>query len=161
MSREKVEARLRELGIVYQISEHAAVFTIEELDLLSFDGQGEVCKNLFLRDAKGTRHFLVVLQKDKRADLKRLRGILGTTALSFASEERLARYLALTKGAVTPLAVVNDPERAVEVLIDEDLAGCPCLGVHPGVNTATAWLSRGDLVRYIEADGRPVRFIKI
>lgn len=57
MSREKVEARLRELGIVYQISEHAAVFTIEELDLLSFDGQGEVCKNLFLRDAKGTRHF--------------------------------------------------------------------------------------------------------
>ena len=63
MSREKVEARLRELGIVYQISEHAAVFTIEELDLLSFDGQGEVCKNLFLRDAKGTRHFLVCCKR--------------------------------------------------------------------------------------------------
>ncbi|PBG31211.1 hypothetical protein BGU85_26930, partial [Clostridioides difficile] len=42
-----------------------------------------------LRDAKGKEHFLVVLGKDKKADLKDIRQQIDSKPLSFASEERL------------------------------------------------------------------------
>jgi len=69
---EKVFEMLNALNIKYQLIKHPAVFTVEDIDALSLNitQYGDVCKNLFLRDAKGKRHFLVVLDKDKQADLK-------------------------------------------------------------------------------------------
>ena len=72
---------------------------------------GEVCKNLFLRDSAGKRHFLVTIPNDKKAPLKILQQKLGTSRLSFASETRLARYLKLHKGEVTPFGILNDEGR--------------------------------------------------
>ena len=86
---------LNQMGISYELEEHEAVYTIDEMDSLGIGRGGEVVKNLFLRDAKGKRHFLVMIQKDKSADLKRLRGELDSTALSFGSQERLLKYLGL------------------------------------------------------------------
>ena len=113
-NRVRALARLDELGIPYDLSEHPAVYTIAEMDALQMEREEEIAKNLFLRDKKGKRHFLVMLKKDKTADLALLAERIGCDRLSFASEERLGRYPGLVKGAVTPLGVVNDTEALVE-----------------------------------------------
>lgn len=158
---EKVFERLNALDIEYQITNHPAVFTIEEMDNLNISQYGDVCKNLFLRDAKGTRHFLVVLDKDKKADLKSIQRQLGCTNLSFASEERLYKYLQLQKGEVTPLGIINDQDGIVEVVLDNDLAGKNRLGVHPNDDTATIWISFDALKKVIEKNGNKIHFVTI
>ena len=93
MGREEAIKKLESLGIQYGITEHEPVYTIEEMDNLGITKDGNVVKNLFLRDAKGKNHYLVVIDKDKRADLATIASELGSTKLSFASEERLKKYL--------------------------------------------------------------------
>ncbi|SMC76596.1 prolyl-tRNA synthetase associated domain-containing protein [Papillibacter cinnamivorans] len=161
MSRELVFETLDRMGISYETVNHPPVYTIEEMDKLGLFTGGAVCKNLFLRDAKGRRHFLVSLQKDKQADLRKLSEALETSRLSFASEERLMRYLKLSKGAVTPFGILNDEGREVEVVFDEALSGEKRLGVHPNVNTETVWIACEDLRRVIEAHGNPFRTVPI
>lgn len=159
--RQQVLRVLDDMGISYELIDHPAVFTIDEMDVLSLPHSETVVKNLFLRDAKGKRHFLVVMDKDKSADLKQLRQEIGCTALSFASEERLTRYLGLTKGEVTPFGALNDTACAVEVFFDRDLAQRPFVGVHPNENTATVFLSFHDLCRVLTEHGSPVTLVTI
>ena len=148
-------------GIPYRLVEHEAVLTIGALDRLHLENGGVVAKNLFLRDARGRRHFIVVLPGHKSADLKALRARLGTSALSFALEERLMRFLGLEKGAVTPLGVLNDEERAVEVVFDRELADLPSIGVHPNRNTATVFLAFADLEALVRVHGNPVSLVDL
>ena len=169
----KVLDVLENAGIRYRMVSHDPVYTIEEMERLHLDADALIAKNLFLRDARGKRHFLflrdargkrhflVVLAKDKVVDLKALRRRLGTSALSFASEDRLKRLLGLEKGAVTLLGILNDEARAVEVLFDRDLAGLPALGVHPNHNTATVFLPLADLESLIRSHGNAVSFVDI
>lgn len=149
------------LDISFEITEHPPVYTIEEMDSLGVTLNGDVVKNLFLRDAKGKRHFLVVLDKDKRADLKTLQEQLGCTKLSFASEERLEKHLNLSKGAVTPLGILNDSQGAVELVFDRDLTGRERLGVHPNENTATLWISFEDLKKVADATNHPIQYVTL
>lgn len=160
-AQEKVFAALEALAIEYRVVKHQAVFTVEEMDSLKLTRHGDVCKNLFLRDDKGNRHFLVVLDKGKRADLKSIQKQLGCTRLGFASEERLFKYLGLQKGEVTPLGIINDPEALVEVVLDSDLKGKDKLGFHPNDNTATVWISFDDLQRFIEKNGNKIHVVAI
>lgn len=67
----------------------------------------------------------------------------------------------MEKGAVTPLGILNDEARAVEVLFDRDLAGLPSLGVHPNRNTATVFLTFSDLESLIRSHGNSVSFVAI
>lgn len=152
---------LDELKINYEVINHPAVYTIDEMDDLGITNQNNVCKNLFLRDYKGKRHFLVILDKDKQADLKKIREQLGTTALSFASEDRLKKYLQLGKGAVTPFGVINDTNCAVEVVFDKDLVGKEILGFHPNDNTATVWISFDDIKKVIEQNGNMITCVTV
>ncbi|WP_281680561.1 prolyl-tRNA synthetase associated domain-containing protein [Synergistes jonesii] len=161
LTKEEVHAKLDGMGIKYETTKHAPVYTIDEMKLIEGMNIEDVCKNLFLRDEKGKRHFLVVLDEAKSADLKSIRAQIGSTRLSFASEERLMDNLGLTKGAVTPLGVLNDCAANVEVLIDGDLRGRPRLGVHPCDNTETLWLSYADLEKIIKSRGNSLKFIKL
>lgn len=131
------------------------------MDALGITAQGGVCKNLFLRDEKGKRHFLVVLDKDKKADLKSIQKQQGSTKLSFASAKRLDKYLKLEKGEVTPLGVINDVDASVEVVFDDDLIEKTRLGVHPNTNTATVWISFEDLKKVIEQNGNKIKYLNI
>ena len=160
---EEVFKMLNALNIEYQIINHPAVFTVEDIDALSLNitQYGDVCKNLFLRDAKGKRYFLVVLDKNKKADLKSIQKQLGCIRLSFTSEERLFEYLHLEKGEVTPLGIINDPDAFVEVVLDNDLAEKNKLGFHPNDNTATVWISFDALKRIIEHNGNMIHFVTI
>lgn len=152
--------RLEALKIPYSITEHEAVYTIGQMEQLHLNETGHIAKNLFLRDAKGKRHFLVTICGDKQADLKELGAKTGCR-LSFASEERLQRFLKLKKGAVTPLGVMNDEANAVEVILDRDLQGKERIGVHPCENTATVWLSFTDLCNFITSCGNPLNLTKL
>lgn len=158
----KVYKALDELGISYEVLEHPAVYTIEEMEALEiFMDNPWIVKNLFLRDANGKRHFLVTLDMNKRVDLKELRKQLNTSGLSFASEERLMKYLGLTKGSVTPLGILNDTQCEVEVVFDSSLVGRDQIGVHPNDNTATVKLSYSDIEKVIRTHGNEMHIISI
>lgn len=162
MSRqERVFALLDSLHIDYSVMNHPAVFTIAEIDKLNLSLNGHVCKNLFLRDSKGARHFLVVMCKDKSANLKMIQEQLHCTRLSFASTERLSKYLQLNKGEVSPFGIINDNSRSVEVVLDNDLVGQDRLGFHPNDNTATVWISFDDIKGVIEQHGNALHFVSI
>ena len=160
--KEKVLNKLNELNINYKEIEHTPVYTIEDMDNLGdvFEN-AKICKNLFVRDQKGKRHFLVVLPEEKRAPLADIATKIGSTKLSFASPERLMKYLKLEPGAVTPLSVVNDETNEVEVVFDEDLKTVDMLGVHPCVNTATILLTPTDLEKYVVSNNNKLKYIKI
>ena len=111
--KQETKAFLEEKKLPFEWVEHKAVFTIEEMEELGLESMDEIAKNLFLRDQKGKRHFLVGVKGEKQVNLKELGEKLGTK-LSFASEERLVKYLGVQKGSVTPLGVLNDENCAVE-----------------------------------------------
>ena len=158
-SKEEVYSILKDNNVEYELLEHDAVYTIDDMKLVEGMKIENVCKNLFLRDERGKKHFLVVISEEKSADLKDLREKLGTSRLGFASEERLMKYLGLIKGAVTPLGVLNDKECAVQVIFDKDLAGRESLGVHPCDNTATLFLSFDNLKKIIEGTGHTIKYL--
>jgi len=157
------EATLRyldEQGIQYEKMEHKAVFTMEEMDEVGISAKGGVVKNLFLRDGKGKHHFLVVVPEEKRVNLTGLSAQINASKLSFASADRLAKYLGVIQGAVSPLGVLNDENHVVEVVFDKDLIHASKVGIHPNDNTATVWMSFKDLKKLIEGLGNPISYIK-
>ncbi len=159
--RQKALAALDGLGISYELIEHPPVYTIQEMEELGLCKDICVLKNLFLRDAKGKRHFLVCIDGSKTADLAFLQERLGSTKLGFASEERLMKYLGLTKGAVTPLGLLNDESKAVELIFDASLKSQSRIGVHPNDNTATVVLDFASLARVLEENGAELSFIEL
>lgn len=153
--------RLRALGISYEQVEHAPAFTMDEYNALGFNPNDEICKNLFLRDYKGKRHMLVVLKGSKHADLRLIQAEVESSKLSFASDERLKKYLDVQKGSVSPFGLLFDTSAAVEVYFDEDLQNAPRLGFHPNDNTATVFLPFSEVRRYIESTGHTLRFLRV
>ena len=146
---------LNEQNIEYEMFEHQAVYTVDEIedsDLWNHEN-GIGAKNLFLRDGSGKHHFLVIIREDKQADLKKVRDEIGSSRLSFASAERLMKYLNIEPGSVSPLGVLNDQECVIPVFFDEDLKEYEYIAVHPNDNTATIWMKLADLVNVIKLHG--------
>ena len=158
---QKVFAALAEMQIAYEVMEHPAVYTIEEMDQLTISHKESIVKNLFVRDDKKRQYFLIVLQKDKHVDLKKIKAELNSRPLGFASEDDLAKYLGLNKGSVTPFGVLNDTTCKVTVVLDEDILSFEQIGVHPNENTATVLLKPQDLEAIIEKHGNEILHIKI
>ena len=142
---------LNKLNIKYDMQEHKAVYTVEEMQEIFLDMQGTGCKNLFLNDAKKNL-FLYTLPEDKRADLKTLPEKISSKRLSFANENDLKIYLGLIPGAVTPLGIINDKEQKVTVVLDKELKNKNVL-IHPNRNTATISIKYDDLIKFIKYCG--------
>lgn len=156
-----VYKKLDSLNVDYERLDHTTVYTMDDMYFLGIFDKGIIGKNLFLRDNKGKRHFLVFLYGDKHADLSSIQDKIGIKHCSFGSAERLFKYLGLTKGSVSPLGVVNDTEANVEFIIDRQFIGCPIVGVHPNQNTSTIWISFDDLYKVIKSNGNSISFIDI
>ena len=159
--KDAVYQALDALGIGYTVTEHEAAFTVEQADTLYGHLEGGHSKNLFLRNKKGRQHYLIVAESHRPVDLKRVRGLLGESNLSFASPERLMTHLGLTPGSVSPFGLLNDTQRHVQVLLDEELMKHPMLNFHPNVNTATLTLSTADFRRFLTHLGHQVREITL
>jgi Ala-tRNA(Pro) deacylase len=156
-----LERFLHEHGIAAARHEHPAVMTVEESERLVPKLPGAKTKNLFLRDRKGRRHFLVTAPHDLAVDLEALGAALDAGRLSFASPERLQQHLGLTPGAVSLLGLVNDEARAVEFVIDLRLWESDSVHAHPLVNTATMVVTHADLERFLAATGHAPRVIEL
>jgi len=153
---------LEEHSIAYQHFDHSAVFTCEQAqELIPDDIPGADTKNLFLRDKKGKRHILVTVGYEKKVDLKALSELLDAKKLGFGSPERLEKYLGITPGAVSILALLNDTDHAVECYIDEDLWQHDSFRVHPLVNTASLVISREGIEKFLQATGHEYRIVKV
>lgn len=141
---------LKDLEIDYQKYDHPAVFTAEDASKHYVGMDAGECKNLFLRNQKGDVHFLVIVESTKRIDLKRLGELLDVKKLSFASAERMMKYLGVMPGSVSPFGLINDLEKTVTVIIDNDLLKYEKLAFHPNINTATLVIATEDFRRYLD-----------
>jgi Ala-tRNA(Pro) deacylase len=157
----KVLETLDKLGIAYVRHEHPPVATVEEAKKYWAGLKGTHCKNLFLRNYKGNRHYLVIAPVSRGIDLKRLNAMLGEDRLSFASPERLKRWLGLEPGSVSPFGLVNDETRHVQVVCDETLRSSSALGFHPNVNTATLEIAFADFEKFLAGRGNSVRWLEL
>ncbi|MEW6750048.1 MAG: prolyl-tRNA synthetase associated domain-containing protein [Candidatus Latescibacterota bacterium] len=148
-----VYAFLAAHDIAYQRADHAPVWTWEEAEEVVPDLPGVHTKNLFLRNRRGQRHFLLVVEGSAQVDLRALAEALGVGRLTLASAERLRQYLGLEPGAVSLLGVLNDGQRRVEVVVDRRVWQAEWVQCHPLVNTATLALRQRDLARLLEVTG--------
>ena len=152
---------LDQLAVQYEKHEHVAVYTSEQARRLRPSLSGTSAKNLFLRNKKGNQYYLLVYPDKKSADLKSLAAKLGLTRLSLASPERLLEVLGIEPGAVSLLALVNDTDNKVKVLVDQDLWQEDYLQFHPLINTATLVISLNNIIKLLEATGHEVTLVEI
>ncbi|HET8585790.1 MAG TPA: prolyl-tRNA synthetase associated domain-containing protein [Casimicrobiaceae bacterium] len=141
--------------------EHPPVMTVEESERLVPALPGAKTKNLFLRDKKGARHLLVTVPHDLAVDLNSLGLLLGAGRLGFGSPERLMKYLGVTPGSVSLLALVNDAGHAVEFVLDRRLWEADAVQAHPLVNDATMVIPHKHLERFLGATGHAARVIDV
>ena len=156
-----VVAKLAELGIAYSRHEHPPVATVEEAEQHWAGIDAAHCKNLFLRNQKGNRHYLVIVQHAKRADLRAVADQIGDGKLSFASPDRLMTHLGLTPGSVSPFGLINDRDHVVRVVLDRDLKAAARLSFHPNINTATLTIAAPDFQRFLAACGNTVQYVTV
>lgn len=159
VGRQETLAALERAGIAYELTEHPAVFTVDEAHAAGVPFAPFGAKNLFLRDDKKRAYYLLTMPDEKRASLKDIQAAIGSRRLSFASVDDLARKLGLIPGAVTPLGALNDTEHAVQVIIDRELVDRGHVAVHPCDNTATVLLRTDDLIALLQDRGSRVQVV--
>lgn len=145
-----VEDFLESQDIKYELYEHPAVLTCEEAEEHCSHVPGVASKNLFLRDDKKQRYFLVILDSSKRADLKKFADIFGVKKLSFAKPEELKEKLGLEPGAVSLFGILNDAQKEVELYIDRDFYNAEKVNFHPNRNTASIVLEEEMLRKFLD-----------
>jgi Ala-tRNA(Pro) deacylase len=158
---QRVAEALAALGITYQRYEHPPAATVEDAVEHWASIAATHCKNLFLRNQKGDRHYLLVVEHMKRVDLRAIAGQIGDGKLSFASPERLKTHLGTTPGSVSPFGLIHDSTAHVRVYLDRDLKTADRVSFHPNVNTVTLVLDRNDFERFLGSRANPVRYVDV
>ncbi len=137
------------LGVEYYRLDHEEAATMEACAAVDEALGVKMCKNLFLTNRQQTVFYLLLMPGDKPFKTKDISAQIGCARLSFASPEQMSRYLGVTPGSATVLALKNDRERAVNLLIDKQILSEEYLGCHPCVNTASVKLKTQDLLQKI------------
>lgn len=152
---------LENLDIKFEYHEHPPVATIEDALTHWKDYKAGRCKNIFFRNHKGNRHYLVILEHLAKLDIKDLEKRLRQGKLTFASDKRLLNYLGVQPGSVSPFGLINDTGNHVLLFIDEKLKDCERLTFHPNINTASLVISKSDFLRFLEFTGNSFEFLKL
>ena len=147
--------------IEYERHDHPPVYTVEDVIRLVPPLEAAKTKSLFLSDAKGSRHFLVIVKGEKRVDLKALPDLLSSSRLRFGSPDRLKKHLGVDPGSVSLFAVVNDIDKAVELIIDSALWKSDAFQFHPLVNTSTLVISRGNVKQFLDKTGHDAQILDV
>ncbi|MFH0759369.1 MAG: prolyl-tRNA synthetase associated domain-containing protein [Bacteroidota bacterium] len=159
--REKVFQVLDSLDIPYEIHEHPPVPTVEEALPYWKQIDATHCKNLFFRNHKGNRHYLVILRHDRQLNIRDLEQRLKQGKISFASPQRMERYLGLSGGSVSVFGLINDQENHVHLFLDAVLQNAKKISFHPNENTATVVISVESFLRFLEWSGNSHEFIQL
>lgn len=144
---------LDQLKIQYKKFEHEAVFTCEDSKKFKLDLPGQDTKNLFLRNKNKSQYYLVVVDHNKRVNLNELRKVLDESKLSFGSAEALDETMGLTPGSVCIFGLINDQDRKLKVIFDQDIWESEHFLWHPLINTATLQINKLDLLKFLEHTG--------
>lgn len=159
--REIVLNRLKEWGIPYKMYEHPPLPTVE----IALDYWKEIdsvhCKNLFFRNHKGDKHYLVIFECHQQLAIRDLETKLRQGKLSFASEQRMEKYLGLAPGSVSLFGLVNDTEKHVKLFIDNNLKDVEMISFHPNDNTASLVIDNDSFRRFIELWGGEYEFLDL
>lgn len=148
--------------IEYEYHEHPPAPTIEIAVLYWKDIlQTTHCKNLFFRNHKGNRHYLVIFDHRKALGIHDLEKFLKQGKLSFASEQRMEKYLGLKPGSVSPFGLINDKEHHVHLFLDEDLALQPGISFHPNDNRASLVIKYTDFIKFLNIVGNSYEYFKV
>ena len=147
--------------IEYERHDHPPVYTVEDVIRLVPPLEAAKTKSLFLRDAKGSRHFLVIVNGEKRVNLKALPDLLNSSRLRFGSPDRLKKHLGVDPGSVSLFAVVNDIDKAVELIIDSTLWKSDAFQFHPLVNTSTLVISRYNVKQFLDKTGHDAQILDV
>lgn len=159
--KQKVFDYLDQADIPYEWYEHPEAPTIEIARQYWRNDGSKHCKNLFFRNHKGNRHYLVVFDCDQQMAIHDLEHRLHQGKLSFASEQRMERYLGLRPGSVSPFGLINDTENHVHLFLDSTLKDQPSLSFHPNDNTATVVISREAFQRFLDICGNSYEYIDL
>jgi Ala-tRNA(Pro) deacylase len=158
---EAVYAVLDAMGIAYTAHQHPPIFTGEQAAEHWRNVPGVGIKNLFLRNKKGDRHYLVILAVDKQADLRQLVKVIGDDRLSFGSPDRLMSHLGVTPGSVSVFGLIHEGSRGVQVIVDADLRSAGRLIFHPNDNRASVSIGFEDFERFLESRPNPVKWVRL
>jgi Ala-tRNA(Pro) deacylase len=152
---------LEEFNIRFDYFEHPPVPTIEEAKKYWKDIEAIHCKNLFFRNHKGSRHYLVVLEHSHDLRIRDLEQRLKQGKLTFASDERMKRYLGVEPGSVSPFGLINDVGKHVYLFLDAELKKAAKISFHPCVNTASIVIDFADFLRFLQWSGNSFEFIAL
>ena len=159
--RKQVEAYLDQQDIPYEVYEHPPVPTVEDA-LPYWQGIDSAhCKNLFFRNHKGNRHYLVIFDHRRKLNIRDLEQRLKQGKISFASPKRMERYLGLSGGSVSAFGIINDLEHHVHLFIDERLREAKRISFHPNENTATFVITFASFIKFLESCGNSYEFIAL
>ena len=162
MNKKEVYEFINKRNIWYEITEHEAVFSMDELSKVKVPYPEYDAKNLFVCDDKKRNYYLITVRGNKRVDLKKFREKNNTRPLSFASPCDLEGILNLKPGSVTPFGLLNDKELRVQFFLDKEfLDDKKIIGIHPNDNTATIWLKTIDLIEIIKENGNQINIVEI
>lgn len=149
---DNITGYLGNIGIDFTLHHHVPVFTVAEAQAVSGSIPGAHCRNLFLRD-KRENMYLLTLRDHTPVDLKKLAVALGVSGrLSFGSPERLWTYLGVKPGAVTPLAILNDRNSQVKLLLEAEMLEEPLVNFHPLDNSMTVGMTPSALLKLLELE---------
>jgi Ala-tRNA(Pro) deacylase len=160
-NRDKVFEVLNELDINFRMYEHPPLPTIEIAIDFWKKIESRHCKNLFFRNHKGNQHYLVILNHLQDLDIHDLEHRLKQGKISFASDQRLDKYLGLEAGSVSPFGLINDGQHHVHLYIDQTLRNSEFISFHPNENTSTIVISFSDFEKYLKWTGNKYEFIKL
>lgn len=152
---------LEQLDIAFEYYEHPPAPTIEEAKKYWVDLVATHCKNIFFRNHKGNRHYLVILEHTRALAIHDLEKRLKQGKLSFASPKRMLKFLGVTPGSVSPFGLINDMENHTHVFLDENLRQSGKISFHPNINTASLVISFADFERFLAASGNTYEYIKL
>ena len=153
---------LDSLGVSYQRIDHEAAMTMEACEEIDRTLEATICKNLLLCNRQETQFYLLMLPGDKVFKTKNLSAQIGSSRLSFAKAEYMEQYLDITPGSLSVLGLMNDKDRMVRLLIDEDVLTGEYIGCHPCINTSSLRLRTKDLAeKIIPAMGREPTIVKL
>jgi len=157
----KLYELLEKLNITFDYYEHPPVPTVEEASRYWKDIEATHCKNIFFRNHKGNRHYLVILDYRHTLAIRDLEQRLKQGKLTFASPERMMKYLGVTPGSVTPLGLIHDENHHVHLFLDDNLRHSKTISFHPCINTASIVIKYDDFIKFLKYNGNSWEYVKL
>lgn len=140
---------LDELGVAFGRIDHEPAMTMEVCAEIDEALQATICKNLFLCNRQETDFYLLMMPGEKKFKTKDLSKELGVARLSFANEKYMEEFLDITPGSVSVMGLINDRDKHVRLVIDEDVLKGEQIGCHPCINTSSIKVTTEDLINKI------------